>query len=35
MVIVTPELGFGSEGRNEIPPNKEFDLVIEVLDKKA
>ena len=35
MVIVTPDLGFGAEGRNEIPPNKEFELLIEVLDKKT
>ena len=31
-IVVTPELGYGEEGFNEIPPGKNFLLEIELLD---
>jgi len=31
-VIVPPELGYGSKGMQEIPPDTPFELQIEVLD---
>ena len=33
-IVVTPELGYGEEGYNEIPPGKNFLLEIELLDIK-
>lgn len=28
---MTPELGYGEKGEQEIPPNSGFDLLVEVL----
>lgn len=33
-VLVTPELGYGERGEQEIPPNTPFELQVEVLDIK-
>jgi len=33
-VIVPPELGYGSKGMEEIPPNTSFELQIEILQIK-
>eukprot|EP00850_Spirogloea_muscicola_P024712 SM001365S00080 [mRNA] locus=s1365:736:1672:- [translate_table: standard] len=33
-VIVPPELGYGSRGNNEIPPDTSFNLNIELLEIK-
>lgn len=30
-IIVPPELGYGSQGLQEIPPNASFELQVEVL----
>ena len=30
-VLVPPELGFGSKGNKEIPPNTPFELIVEIL----
>jgi peptidylprolyl isomerase len=30
-IIVPPELGYGSKGLQEIPPNSSFELQVEVL----
>lgn len=34
-VLVPPELGYGAKGNKEIPPNTQFELVIEVLQTEA
>ena len=31
-VLVPPEMGYGAEGLQEIPPNSPFELQIEVLN---
>lgn len=33
-VLVPPEVGYGSKGKLEIPPDTPFELQIEVLDVK-
>eukprot|EP00891_Asterochloris_glomerata_P000752 jgi/Astpho2/752/Aster-x0033 len=33
-IIVPPELGYGSKGLQEIPPNATFELVVEILSVK-
>jgi FKBP-type peptidyl-prolyl cis-trans isomerase len=34
-IIVPPELGYGPDGKNEIPPGKEFYLEVEIINAEA